>query len=199
MVEAWTAIQRQKAGSIKPKSEDGGQACGRPSRSPLVPSSFDWQLVLAGPDEVGMRFELEGALRAAGCRGTVTFAGQLDEREKWAAYKAADLFVMPSDFENFGNAIVEAMVSGLPVVTTTGTPWKELPAKGAGWCVPPTADHLTRALCEAMAMPEEARKAMGRRATDFAKRFGPEQVIAALSQVYHWLLGHGERPSCVVL
>jgi hypothetical protein len=48
-------------------------------------------------------------------------------------------------------------------------------------------------------MPEEKRQAMGRRAAEFAKRFGPEQVVADLIQVYQWLLGRGERPSCVVL
>jgi len=205
LVEAWTAIQNQKAESRKQKAEGGGQRAERSvvsspwSRSPVVSSFCDWQLVVAGPDEVGMRSGLEGALREEGCKDSVIFTGQLDEQQKWAAYGAAALFVMPSDFENFGNAIVEAMGSGLPVITTTGTPWKELPAEGVGWCVAPTVDDVAGALREALAMPEEQRLAMGRRAAGFAKRFRPEQVAADLIQVYQWLLRQGERPGCVVL
>jgi glycosyltransferase involved in cell wall biosynthesis len=190
LVEAWIRIQtengesrRQKAGQ---RTADGGRRTG------------DWVLVLAGPDEAGMRPGLEAALRARGCAESVIFTGQLDEVQKWVAYQAADLFVMPSDFENFGNSIVEAMLSGLPVITTTGTPWKELPAQGAGWCVEPNVEAVRDALDVAMAMTDDARQEMGRRATDFASRFRPEQAAADLIQVYMWLLGRGPKPGCVV-
>ena len=201
LVEAWAEIQIKKAESIPLKSrnwesrkqksaqmtEDGGRRSG------------DWQLVIAGPDEVGMRPGLEAALRAAGCGDSVVFTGQLDEGQKWAAYRAADLFVMPSDFENFGNSIVEAMLSSLPVITTTGTPWKELPAQGAGWCVEPTVEAVRDALGAAMAMADDARQEMGRRAAVLAAKFSPEQAGADLIQVYEWMLGTGPKPGCVVL
>jgi glycosyltransferase involved in cell wall biosynthesis len=154
--------------------------------------------VLAGPDEGGYRREVESLVSELGCGDSVIFTGELDDNQKWAALAAADLFVMPSDFENFGNAIVEAMFSGLPVVTTTGTPWKELPAQGAGWCVEPTVEALSGALREALAMPEEKRQGMGRQAADFAQRFRPERAATDLIQVYQWLLGSGAKPGCVV-
>jgi glycosyltransferase involved in cell wall biosynthesis len=158
----------------------------------------EWLLVLAGPDEAGHRKEYEARAAELGCGDSVIFTGELDDNQKWAALAAADLFVMPSDFENFGNAIVEAMFSGLPVVTTTGTPWKELPTQGAGWCVEPTVEALSGALREALAMPEEKRQAMGRQAADFAQRFRPERAATDLIQVYQWLLGSGAKPGCVV-
>ena len=178
LVEAWIGIQKKKA-------EVSGQWSG------------DWQLVLAGPDEAGMRPGLEAALRAQGCAESVIFTGELDEQQKWAAYQAADLFVMPSDFENFGNSIVEAMLSGLPVITTTGTPWKALPAQGAGWCVQPTVEAVRGALGAAMAMSGDARREMGRRAAVLAAKFSPEQVGADLIQVYEWMLGRRNKPDCV--
>jgi len=194
LVKAWAELQ----GSVVRRPMVSSRLVKRPVvSSPSNPSN--WQLVLAGPDEGGYRTEVESLVAELGCGDSVIFAGQLDNRQKWDALAAADLFVMPSDFENFGNAIVEAMLSGLPVVTTTGTPWKELPAEGVGWCVPPAVDALSGALREALAMPLEQRQAMGRRAAAFAMRFRPEQVAADLIQVYQWLLGRGERPACVVL
>ncbi len=162
-------------------------------------SSGTWHLVLAGPDEAGHRRDYEARAAELGCSDSVIFTGALDGYQKWGALDAAELFVMPSDFENFGVAIAEAMQSGLPVITTTGTPWKELPAQGVGWCVEPTVDALSTALREALAMPEEARKAMGLRAAEFAKRFRPDQAAADLLHVYEWLLRREERPKCVVL
>ena len=159
----------------------------------------DWLLVLAGPDEGGMRPGLEAALRASGCAESVVFTGQLDEQKKWAAYQAADLFVMPSDFENFGISIVEAMLSGLPVVTTMGTPWKELGTAGAGWWVQPAVEALTRALREAFTMSDDQRRVTGKRAAVLAAKFSPEQAAADLIHVYHWLLHENPSPACVRL
>ena len=152
--------------------------------------------MLAGPDEGGHRRELEAQIARLGCRGSVMFAGELNDPQKWAALAAADLFVMPSDFENFGNAVVEAISSGLPV-TTTGTPWQELPAAGAGWWVEPTVAALAAALREAFQIPEEKRREMGRQALNYSQRFRPARAVADLIQVYQWLLGQSPRPACV--
>ena len=195
----WAEVGGQWAVGRGQKSVGSGQwavGSGQWSRGPL---SRNWQLVLAGPDEAGHRKEYEARAAELGCGDSVIFTGELDETRKWAALMAADLFVMPSDFENFGNAIVEALSCGVPVITTTGTPWKELPSAGAGWCVEPTVEALTAALREALALPEEKRQGMHRQAADFAKQFRPERAGADLIQVYQWLLGRGPKPGCVVL
>ena len=77
---------------------------------------------------------MEAQVEKTGCSSSVVFTGPLDQAAKWGALEAADLFVTPSEFENFGLAVVEAMQSSLPVITTTATPWRELPEVGAGWC-----------------------------------------------------------------
>jgi len=48
----------------------------------------------------------------------VYFTGLVLGQEKWAAYRDADVFVLPSQNENFGNAAAEAVAAGTPVVVT---------------------------------------------------------------------------------
>lgn len=49
----------------------------------------------------------------------VTFAGTLRGESLAGAYAAGDMFAFPSDTETFGNVVLEAMASGLPVIAST--------------------------------------------------------------------------------
>jgi glycosyltransferase involved in cell wall biosynthesis len=158
----------------------------------------NWTLVLAGPDEGGHRKEIESLALQLNCRDQIVFTGELDKTNKWIALRAAELFVMPSDFENFGSSIVEAMSCGIPIITTTGTPWKELPSLGAGWYVEPNVPSLSLALCEALAMTAEKLKIMGESAAGIANKFHPSDISQNLIRVYRWLLNEDKQPSCVI-
>jgi len=43
---------------------------------------------------------------------------------------------MPSQGENFGHTMVEALAAGLPLLISDRTPWKELERQNAGWDLP---------------------------------------------------------------
>ena len=76
-------------------------------------------LVLAGPDEGdGFRQHLEAFAVKMGLDGGVLFTGPLYGDAKWAAYRDADVFVLPSQNENFGNTAAEAVACGTPVLVT---------------------------------------------------------------------------------
>jgi glycosyltransferase involved in cell wall biosynthesis len=98
----------------------------------------------------------------------VIFAGFQEDPTPF--YASADLFVLSSDYEGFGNVIVEAMSFGIPVVSTDcpSGPSEILENGRWGRLVPVgDADALSLAMDEALSTPTD-REALKRRASDFA-------------------------------
>jgi len=159
-----------------------------------------WKLTLVGPSENGHRGELEEQVRRNKLSDVVTFTGPVSDEEKWSFYRSADLFVLPTYSENFGIVVAESLASEVPVLTTTGTPWKELETHECGWWVDPNAEALTDALKEAMDLSAEERHEMGRRGrTLVEKRYSWQGVAEQMRMAYHWLLTSGALPSCIQL
>ncbi|MBX3441659.1 MAG: glycosyltransferase [Planctomyces sp.] len=146
-----------------------------------------WRLVIAGPDEVGHRAELEARIREAGLVGDVEFTGPLEGDEKWSRYARASLFVLPSYSENFGLVIAEALASGVPVITTRVTPWGLLEDERCGWWIQPGAAALEPALRAALACRElDEMGARGREAVRARFEWGP--IGEAMADEYERLL-----------
>jgi glycosyltransferase involved in cell wall biosynthesis len=61
---------------------------------------------------------LEAQARALGVAEAVMFAGYAAQEDTPAWYRTADVFALPSDFDNSPNVVLEAMAAGLPVVAT---------------------------------------------------------------------------------
>lgn len=79
----------------------------------------DALLVIAGPDEGdGLITKLKAMANQFKIYERVLFVGPLYDDAKWSAYRDADLFVLPSENENFGNTAAEAAACGTPVIVT---------------------------------------------------------------------------------
>ncbi len=74
-------------------------------------------------------------------------------------YALADLFLLPSHSENFGQAVAEALAAAVPALVTDTLPWKGLDAAGAGRCVPWA--HYPAALAALLALPRPGLAALG--------------------------------------
>jgi glycosyltransferase involved in cell wall biosynthesis len=75
-------------------------------------------LAYVGPDESGMKARLQQMATELGVAQRVHFSLPLEGEAKWAAYRDADIFVLPSQNENFGNTAAEAVAAGTPVIVT---------------------------------------------------------------------------------
>jgi glycosyltransferase involved in cell wall biosynthesis len=70
---------------------------------------------------------------------TVTYHGTVAHELVQATLSAHHFFLMPTANENFGHAIVEALLAGCPLVTSDQTPWRGLRQRGVGWDLPLSA------------------------------------------------------------
>ena len=104
------------------------------------------QLVLAGPDQGGLKAQLEQIAEQLGVSQDVQFAGPLFGQDKWAAFRDADVFVLPSQNENFGNTAAEAVAAGTPVIVTEQCGIAPLLADEAGLVVRHEVPSLAQAL-----------------------------------------------------
>ena len=159
----------------------------------------DWRVVIAGPDQDGYQSVVEDAVHARGLQDVLAFAGPVYGEQKSELLALADLFVLPTYSENFGIVIVEALAHGVPVITTTGAPWAELPEAGCGWWVPTGVSSLAEALSEAFALPGSALTDMGIRGRALVEaRYTWQAIIRKHIELYTWVLGGGQRPDFIM-
>lgn len=162
----------------------------------VAPRHPDWDLLIAGPDENGYGARMKD-LATSLCLQRTTFHDPMYGQEKWDALLEADLFILPSHSENFGNVIPEALSQETPVITTHGTPWQGLEAEGCGWWVP--LGMLTPTLDRALGTSPATLKKMGRLGRAWTTgTFGWPSIGNRMAIAYEWLLERGAKPGCVI-
>lgn len=92
------------------------------------------QLVLAGREPqwgAGIFPDLRTYARELGIEENCRWIGYVDEADKPALYRMADVFVYPSVYEGFGLPVLEAMASGTPTVARDIAAVAEVAGDGA--------------------------------------------------------------------
>ena len=156
----------------------------------LAPSNPTWRLRIVGPDfERGYRDKVIAAKTASGVDERITIEPALHGDALWRAYLDSDLFVLPSQFENFGLVVGEALASGMPVITTRGAPWPQLATDRCGWWTDTTLGSLRSAIAEAIETSPKDLFAMGQRgAMVVSKALSLEALGHQLSDLYASIL-----------
>ena len=133
-------------------------------------------LVLAGPDDENYKKEIKKLIEIGRLGDKVIFTGMLLGDDKIAAYRESDVFVLPSYSENFGQAAVEAMYFGLPIVITRGVGISpSVERVGAGIVIEKNEKQLTEAILKILGNPKIAVE-MGKRGRELVEKefFWPE-------------------------
>ena len=126
-------------------------------------------MLVAGNGDPGYLAEMKVLVTELNIQDQVTFFGEVSGSEKEALFSNADIFVLPSRGENFGIAIAEAMARGIPVITTSETPWSCLTDEGMGWSVECSIEGITDALLSANSACTEQLSAMGSKSSSFIR------------------------------
>lgn len=130
----------------------------------------------------------------------VRFTGFIAGEEKERVLSGLSVLAMPSEFENFGNVIVEGLVRGIPCIATKGAPWKDLADGQCGWWVDFSQEAITGAVREALDCSAAELHAMGERGKQLVKdKYSVEAVAKQMKNMYEWLLNRADKPAFVHL
>jgi len=155
------------------------------SKIPAKVGEREVRLVFAGPDEQGMEARLRKLTKELRVADRTIFSGAVFEDEKWAAYRDADVFVLPSQNENFGNTAAEAAAVGTPVIVTENCGVAPLLADG-GRVIAHEEEALRKALGELL-QNEPMRERLGRNAMAAAGTIGWEGPVQEADALYRKL------------
>lgn len=169
----------------------------------MVMDSFpDWQLEITGSDtgfgaESGYQAQMQ-ALAGRLQLKRVCFTGPVYGEEKLAAYRRAELFVLPTHSENFGMTVAEALAAGTAAIVSKGAPWHGLETRRAGWWIDIGVDPLVDCLRNAMAQSPAALAGLGTNGREWMlDDFSWDMVGISMARTYEWLLEGGPTPSWV--
>ncbi len=141
------------------------------------------KLVIAGSDE-GPLQTLKSLAHQLEVENDVVFPGPLYGREKLEAYVDADVFVLPSHYESFGNVALEALACGTPVIVTNNCGVSEWISGDVGYVVKCDEEELCNALSEVL-QNEQLSKKLGINGEKLVeKEFGWDKGILRLEKLY---------------
>lgn len=152
----------------------------------------EYDLVYVGPDG-GMLPRLKKMAMESGLHRRVHFLGYVDGADRSRAYHSADLLVIPSRQEAMSIVVLEAGISGTPVLATDRCGLTEMAAAVAGRVVACSIEGLAKGLVAALAEPGELRRMGERLRRHVADNYTWDTLAKRYLALYEQVLGerHG--------
>lgn len=141
------------------------------------------KLIIAGPDD-GYLSQSKELLDKLDIVQNVLFTGPIYGKEKLSAYVDADVFVLSSKYESFGNVVLESLACGTPVVITENCAIAGLMAKGS-IVVGYDQEKLKNAILKILEN-EQLRETIGNDGKKFIKEtFSFQKIIPEVEKLYN--------------
>ena len=157
------------------------------------------ELIIIGSDNNNYQQFLENEVKRLKLNN-VKFTGFLTGSAKDKALNSLSILCVPSDFENFGNIVTEALVREIPVIASTGTPWHELEEYHCGWWINNDQITINNTILKAYHTQQSELNTMGINGRRLIiNKYSVEILGFKMNQLYEWILNHGEKPEFVHL
>ena len=152
----------------------------------------DWHLTILG--EGALRGEMEDLCRSLGLGNRIDLPGAIND--PYPFLQSADLFVLPSRYEGFPNALCEAMACGLPVIATDCGPGpREIVSHGVNGLLAQLDKVESLTVCMDRLMASEVeRKTLGAHASLITERYRPQMIFTQWDLLVHELCPRIDAP-----
>jgi glycosyltransferase involved in cell wall biosynthesis len=166
----------------------------------LQTNGHHFHVILAGSGEANYVSELKSLTTTLGLSDRVSFPGMVVGQDKDLLFQGSDLFVLPSFSENFGIAVAEALIVGLPVVITPGVQIApDIAAAQAGFVVEGEVNLLAEAITQLLSS-SECRQQMGKNGIKLAKeKYSWRTIAQHLIPAYQTIAAQKKLPTSVSL
>ncbi|MBD2058701.1 glycosyltransferase [Oculatella sp. FACHB-28] len=161
-----------------------------PALERLLAEGLKFHFVLAGgnPQDPDYENRIRTQVQSSSLAPHSTIVGFVTGDSKTALLQTADLFVLPSYYENFGIAVAEAMAAGVPVVISDQVHiWEDVKQSEAGWVSACEVNALTDQLRAAIqSVPERQRRGANAQAhalKHYSWKAIAQQTIQAYQQI----------------
>jgi len=153
--------------------------------SMLASGGQRFRLIVAGPGEEKYAAQLRERCKQGGIEDRCEFVGMISGSLKVSLYERASVFALPTQQENFGLVLTEAMAARTPVITTKGVDiWPVIEASGGGFIVDRTPEAFARAIKHVLD-DLEAGERMGQAGRDWVfAHLGCEVLAARFIEIY---------------
>jgi glycosyltransferase involved in cell wall biosynthesis len=144
-----------------------------------------WTLEIAGNGDATY---VENLSQSAQDLNNVHFVGAIYQEAKWNFLRSADVMVLPTFSENFGIVVAEALAVGVPVITTTGTPWQDLENCNCGWWIDLSVMNLKSTLIKVFNTPIDTLESMGNNGKILVKeKYDIKQIAENMNLLYKYI------------
>ena len=151
-----------------------------PALESVLASGIEFQFILAGsnPQDADYETQIKIKIQNSSLAKYTRITGFVSGDFKNELLTNADLFVLPSYYENFGIAVAEAMAAGVPVAISNRIHIAEdIQQAEAGWVGPLEVDAIASSIKSALLDPQE-RQRRGLNGKEYAKKYYDWEAIA---------------------